>query len=132
MNTQEYLNAVRTADITLIARWRTTICPECQMLVHRTEDGEDTAGHTIVNGAIAIGCEGYYVINPARLGELLGICLATEQWEDWTDDDDDHMTCPDHGRVNVTHWSAAGTDCTLTYSCGCERTATPADFEALI
>lgn len=133
-----YLNAVRDADLTVIARWRTSTCPECEELVRG--DGTDTGEylivrsegrrHVLVNSAVAVGCQGYQVISPAALG------LDPGDWDDWTEGDYFEVTpadwddgggpaeCPKHGQVNVMDWGGfsgfAGGACYYAQlSCGC-------------
>jgi hypothetical protein len=81
----EYLDAARAADAPSIARWRTSTCPECETLVR---EGTDPLGHVFVNGAVAVGCGGYWVISPAALG-----ITVDGGWEDWTTDITENHTC---------------------------------------
>jgi hypothetical protein len=113
MDRQTYLDTVRAADTTAIARWRTRTCPECQDIL--TADGQYPDGHVVVNGAVVIGCEGYYVIDPAALGQ------PDPHWADWTADYDDYVTCQQHGRANVMDWGTRpDLSSYVTTSCGCD------------
>jgi hypothetical protein len=123
-----YLNAALSADLTVIGRWRTSTCPECEELVRA--DGSPvtdsyvvvvtgTRRHVVANGAVVIGCQGYQVISPAALG------LDAADWHDWTDDNEDEDECPKHGQVNVMDWGSytgfAGGSCYwVRLSCGCQ------------
>ena len=82
--TRAYLRAVRLASREVTAPWRTGTCPECGEPIPGDgfvtgHDGE--YAHIILDGAVVLGCEGYFVINPAAAG------LNPEQWQDWRDDE---------------------------------------------
>lgn len=87
-STREYLRRARTALTAQPARqavtpWLTARCPECGDIIQGSglvaaEGGEHA--HVVLAGAVVLGCEGYFVINPAALG------LAPGQWQDWRED----------------------------------------------
>lgn len=53
--------------------WLTLRCTECGHI----PDAGDTVHTLSDDGYVLIGCEGYWLINPARLG------LDAGQWQDW-------------------------------------------------
>jgi hypothetical protein len=78
--TREYLRRVRQASSVLLRFYRTATCPECDEPV----EGEGlvlcdggAAAHVVLGGSVVLGCEGYWVVDPAPLG------LDPGQWEDW-------------------------------------------------
>jgi hypothetical protein len=79
--TREYLRRVRAAGLATLTPWRTRRCPECGDLV--TGDGLVTGGaegefaHVVIGGAVVLGCEGFFVVDPAALG------MDPGQWQDW-------------------------------------------------
>jgi hypothetical protein len=81
--TRDYLRRARQADPSVLAPWRTPTCPECGAtpggdgLV--VADSGDHA-HVVLRGAVILGCEGYFVVDPAAVG------LDRGQWEDWRGD----------------------------------------------
>ncbi|MGW4639628.1 hypothetical protein ACWEN6_13925 [Sphaerisporangium sp. NPDC004334] len=56
-----------------IRRWLTDFCPQCDRQVT-----PDDPSHVFCARYLAVGCEGYRLINPAALG------LDPGQWDDWT------------------------------------------------
>lgn len=76
----DYVRACAAAlrDRTLTVYDITSVCPECREYVDSSDPAHVTAPAGIVDGiAVLIGCEGYHVINPARVG------LDDTGWEDW-------------------------------------------------
>lgn len=51
-------------------------CPECHLALSAMEP-EIRADHRTVDGMVAVGCEGYWLVNPALLG------LPSVAWIDW-------------------------------------------------
>jgi hypothetical protein len=75
-----YVRACAAAlrDRTLSVYDITAVCPECQEYAEPGDGAHITAPAGIVDGiAVLIGCEGYHVINPARVGQ------DASGWEDW-------------------------------------------------
>ncbi|MFK0015704.1 hypothetical protein [Streptomyces sp. NPDC091027] len=70
---KEYLAAVRSAPVDVIAPYMRVDCPECDFDVS-WNDNED---HVVVGSAVVIGCEGYYVVDPNVVG------VPTPDWCDW-------------------------------------------------
>jgi hypothetical protein len=84
-NTERYLGAISHAiltDLPKIAKWITTTCPECGNDINDPLADDEIRGwvHTTIAGALAIACEGYFVISPIALGLGGG-------WMDWTEHD---------------------------------------------
>jgi hypothetical protein len=78
-----YLMASSKSDNPTIP-WQTTICPECGDIPTPDRLGglSGTSPYTHIlddDGYVLIGCEGYFVINPAVLG-------ITSNWSDWTEE----------------------------------------------
>ena len=53
--------------------WLTARCPECEEIPQGTRAevvvvAEGTHAHVMMGGFVVLGCEGYWVINPAVLG----------------------------------------------------------------
>ena len=76
--TRDYLRRARLADAAVLAPYRTATCPECDEHVSGEgfvpcSDGE--WAHVVISGAVVLGCEGYFVVNPAALG------MSAGQWE---------------------------------------------------
>lgn len=81
--TRRYVDAVaRTMVLNLpaLARWLTVTCPECNRSLAEMDPG-DLQDHLILQGAVVVACEGYFVINPVAAG--LGQDFAPN-WCDWT------------------------------------------------
>lgn len=77
---QRYVRACAAAlrDRTLTVYDITSVCPECREYVDSSDPAHITAPAGIVDGiAVLIGCEGYHVIDPGRVG------LDNTGWEDW-------------------------------------------------
>ena len=75
-----YLRRVRRASLVATAPWATRCCPECGHDVAGegflpADDG--AAAHVVIRGRLALGCEGYFIIDPQAVG------LPRDQWEDW-------------------------------------------------
>lgn len=90
--TMAYASAVRaivTEDPDSIARWLTKVCPECEEVPVPVRPGIKTAcgeieydrwGHLVVDGYVAVGCEAFWVVNPAVVG-----VADSAGWCDWTE-----------------------------------------------
>jgi hypothetical protein len=77
VTTLRYVLALRALpSLDVARRWLTTVCPECG----EDQTGQDDGSHVMVGGWVAVGCEGYHVINPAVVGQ------GTGGWNDWTED----------------------------------------------
>lgn len=77
--TRDYLRRVRQADPATLAQYRTETCPECGDPVEGDglvlcDDGE--FAHVVLGGSVVLGCEGYWVVNPAVLGMDAGSWTA--------------------------------------------------------
>ena len=78
--TRDYLRRTRQADPSVLAPWRTPSCPECGGTpgpdgLAAADGGDHT--HVMLRGAVILGCEGYFVVDPAAVG------LDRGQWKDW-------------------------------------------------
>ncbi len=76
--TRDYLRRARLADPTVLAPYQTRTCPECEEYV--SGEGfipcsDSMYAHVVIGGAVILGCEGYFVVNPGALGMEAG------QWE---------------------------------------------------
>jgi hypothetical protein len=98
--TRHYLRACRLASPAALAPYRTEACPECGFgptgggLVI-TENGQ--AAHVMVRGYVVLGCEGYFVVDPAALG------LDRGEWDDWRMTmDAGYINADDDGEFMVT------------------------------
>jgi len=63
-----------------IAPWRTGACPECGRAVAEeglSFDDDGAAAHVTIRGAVVLGCEGYFVVDPAEVNLDRGL------WQDW-------------------------------------------------
>ena len=69
-STRDYITRVQAAGTALISEYATATCPECEDVI--CGDGvvtaEDGAEHYVTGGAVIVGCEGYHVVNPNRVG----------------------------------------------------------------
>jgi hypothetical protein len=79
--TRDYLRRARLADPAVIAPYRAALCPECDELPAGADglvpcDG-GTHAHVVIDHAVILGCEGFFVIDPAVIGMDRG------SWEDW-------------------------------------------------
>lgn len=98
--------------------WITDTCPECGEIA-----GEDDGMHVRSDGVLAIGCEGYYVINPNVIG------IDSPNWQDWrtpvepVEVEQDAATAPARRRV-VDGWDGNSRPMVaLVDPCGCKWTA---------
>ncbi|MFD7552448.1 hypothetical protein [Streptomyces sp. NPDC059816] len=73
-NVEAYLTAIRQAPFRLIERYLTPVCTECDEHVVPSDAGD----HVMVGSSVAVGCLGYYLVDP----NVLGIKMPT--WSDWT------------------------------------------------
>lgn len=75
--TAAYVTAVAQAmrSNAPLGRWLTMHCTECG-----TAPGQDDDEHVIIDGYVIIGCEGYWIVNPATVG------FDLEGWDDWTEE----------------------------------------------
>ncbi len=78
-----YADAVMAAyDDTNVDRWSlglSRVCPECGANTETMTSEQDEA-HRMVDGWVVVGCEGYYLCDPALVG------LDRGQWTDWRRD----------------------------------------------
>jgi hypothetical protein len=80
-----YLEKIANAivfDLPRISPWLTATCPECgvdidQMSYRERDD------HTITAGAVLVGCEDYWVINPAVLFDASDPDGQVDTWVEW-------------------------------------------------
>ena len=78
--TRDYLRRVRQADPAVIAPYRTGTCPECEEPAAGEGlvlCGDGEFAHVVLDGAVVLGCEGFWIVNPAVLG------MDPGSWEDW-------------------------------------------------
>lgn len=67
-----YVAAVKAARPADVRAWLTDTCPECG------EVRPDDDAHVVLEGAVVVGCEGYWVVNPNAVG------ITSPTWDDWT------------------------------------------------
>lgn len=60
-----------------VAPWLTPVCQECEVRVEGYPFPDHVALHVTHAGYVLIGCEGYWQINPNRLG------IESPNWQDW-------------------------------------------------
>ena len=65
--TLAYVAAVQAAPASVRLEYRTLTCPECDEAPAGdgaviTDDGQ--AAHYMLHGAVIVGCEGFYVVEP--------------------------------------------------------------------
>lgn len=74
---REYVDAVarriNAIDGNDIAHYMTTICTECDALGMKRPDN-----HCLIGNIVLIGCEGYFLINPANV-----LDNYEGEWYDW-------------------------------------------------
>lgn len=79
-----YIAAVIAAPEEIRAEYRAAWCTECGDLpavgdgIEIVHDGVDQ--HYVVNGGVILGCEGYFIVAPRRVG-----ITGSDQWQDWRD-----------------------------------------------
>jgi hypothetical protein len=78
--TREYLRAVQWTGPDRLRPWRTVFCTECGRVINGdglVTDDADGGGHVVIDGAVVLGCEGYWQIDPDAVG------LDRGGWDDW-------------------------------------------------
>lgn len=87
--TADYLTkAVRAIDLGKTPIPLTDRCPECEEKITTWAEATANDGHVVYQTtsdtyAVLIGCEGYWVVNPALIG------LPSNGWMDWQTPDTD-------------------------------------------
>jgi hypothetical protein len=73
--TLEYLGRITATPASVIGRWLTHICPECEAV-----PGNDDQWHVVdEEGYVLVACEAYWVVNPNAIG------MVRPDWMDWTE-----------------------------------------------
>lgn len=81
---QSYLEKVANAivfDLPRVAPWLTATCPECRWDLDVMPPNQ-LGSHTVVAGAVIVGCEDYWVIDPKVLFPESATDI-TATWGDW-------------------------------------------------